>query len=161
MASLHGALHIAQMASLHGALHIAHMASLHGALHCASIEHILCVPVRALCAHREFRTRRHSSTTIKPKYLRVLCVLCASQRICCTRRHSSTIINHQISLCPLCALCEKKIICVLCACIAHILSHSAPVSITNDAPRIATRCVSIPVCGSSSYSPSALGCSRQ
>jgi hypothetical protein len=37
------------VASLHGALHIAQMASLHGALHCASIVHILCVPVRALC----------------------------------------------------------------------------------------------------------------
>jgi hypothetical protein len=78
MASLHGALHIAQMASLHGALHIAHMAP------CARIEN----------------------------------------------RHSSTIINHQISLCPLCALCEKKIICVPCARIAHMPQNAHHVAVT-------------------------------
>jgi hypothetical protein len=39
--------------------------------------------------------------------------------------------------------------------------YSVAVSITNDAPGMATRCVSAPVCGSSSYNPSALGCSRQ
>ena len=113
------------MASFHGALHIAHMASFHGALHCASIEHILCVPVRALCAHREFRTRRHSATTINHQIslcpLRALrehraYPLCPLRALCAhrefrTRRHSSTIINHQISLCPLRALREHRESC--------------------------------------------------
>ena len=138
VASLYGALHIAHMASLYGALHIAHMASFHGALHIAHMAPCTLPTWRpALCENRAYPLRPRA------------CPVRAS-RI----SHTQTFIDHHqspnISVSSVCSVRASR-----------ISSYSAPVSITNDAPRIATRCVSVPVCGSSSYNPSSSGCSRQ